>query len=94
MFKQNEWELEYAGFTKQDTSWYCLDDLIEDREIDDVIGSIERLQSIFGENFEKLYELQRKYDGGTKHYFKQVKKGNCRCGSCDDIYEYWICTKR
>lgn len=94
MLEQNELELEFAGFTRQDTGWLSLDDLIEDRNIDDVIDSIEQLKNIFGENFEKLYELQRKYDGGTKQYFKQVKKGNCRCGSCDDIYEYWICTKR
>lgn len=94
MFEQNEWKLEFAGFTQQNISWHNLTDLIQDSSISDVIDSIERLQSIFGEKFEKLYELQRKYDGGTKQYFKQVKKGICRCGGCDDIYEYWICTKR
>lgn len=91
---EQEWELEFAGFTRQSISWHNLSGLFDGSTIDEVIDSIDCLKSIFGENFEKLYELQRKYDGGHKQYFKEIKKGNCRCGSCDDIYEWWICTRR
>ncbi len=91
---ENEWELEYTGFTRQTIGYLGVDGILEGSSISQVIETIDRLRYIFGDNFEKLYELQRKYDGGHKQYFKEIKKGKCRCGSCDDIYEWWICVSR
>lgn len=87
----SEWLIENTGFTRLSTG-YDVMDLLDGSYTGDIITVIDKLKEIFGENFEKLYQLDSDYNG--KAYAKQVKAGKCRCGSCDDIYELHICTSR
>lgn len=88
----NIWELENTGFSKMNTNYTNLNDMLEGSYISDIKESISVLRLMFGENFEKLNEWEKNY--GDKAYLAERKKGRCRCGSCDDIYEWWVCESR
>lgn len=87
----SEWLIEDTGWTRMETGLDLMD-LLNGSYTGDIIEIIEKLQKLFGEKFEKLYELDNQYNG--KAYTKQVVTGKCRCGSCEDIYALHICIDR
>lgn len=88
----NEWKMENTGLTRLDTGYGPFGDLLDGSYVGDVIDAIERMKMTFGDNFEKLYEWEKKYEG--KAYFKNIHTGGCRCGSCDDVLQWWLHVNR
>jgi hypothetical protein len=80
-------KVKFTGITKMDL--HDVDYDIHGYRLGDLKESFRRLRSVFGENFEKVDEWIEEF--GEMAYLSEVKNGVCRCGSCDDIYEYWIC---
>lgn len=80
-------KLKFTGITKQDL--YAVDMDLDGFRLDDLQDAFRRLRAAFGQNFEKVDEWIAEF--GEKAYISEVENGVCRCGSCDDIYEYWIC---
>lgn len=81
-----EWEVENANLSRVSTIRIGLTDLLDGSSTKDLIEAFEFLKVTFGENFEKIRDLDKQWLG--KAYLKEVKTGSCRCGSCDDIYEW------
>ena len=88
----NVWELENTGSNGYTTNLPDLDDFLEGSSIPDIKEKISVLRLMFGENFEKLDEWEKAHT--EKAYLSLRKKGKCRCGSCLDIYEWWVCESR
>jgi hypothetical protein len=80
-------KVKFTGITKMDLNDVDFD--LDGYRLDDLQEAFRRLRVAFGENFEKVDEWIAEF--GEQAYISEVKNGICRCGSCDDIYEYWIC---
>jgi hypothetical protein len=79
--------VKFTGITKMDLNDVDFD--LDGYRLDDLQEAFRRLRVAFGENFEKVDEWIAEF--GERAYISEVRNGACRCGSCDDIYEYWIC---
>lgn len=79
-------EVEKTGLTKLTTNRLDINDFIGFATAKEIIDLVDAFKIEFGENLEKLHEIHNNYNG--KAFLDVVKAGNCRCGSCDDIYEW------
>lgn len=79
-------KIKFTGITKQDLN---IDLDLDGIRLEDLQESFRRLKAVFGQNFEKVDEWIEEF--GSRAFLSEVKNGICLCGSCDDIYEYWIC---